>query len=230
MSRTISLLAASAALLAIFTSVVSGSPTFYTDEAAFDANFPAPQVINFAGVAPPGARVDVLPTMYPGISFVPDDIPRMLFTSATFVGPFVPGTAPFDFVTTEHFGADLDIRFSQPVAAVGLHVSLLTRSLDDDGGPALLALFPPPTGTTTVSIDSRDIQASGVGTFDTFFGFSGYGPIGSISIRTDRILGANQVVAIGDLKYANIPEPSTLALGLLGALGAYLLARGRHAS
>jgi hypothetical protein len=107
--------------------------------------------------------------------------------------------------------------FSSPIGEVGFTV--LSRSADR-------------TVTATVTYDDGSNGSvgpftvkAGDGTFDTFFGFAA--PVGR-TIKSLQVGPGNTTdfVVLDDVAFVTVPEPGTVAIGVVGALG--LLGRRRR--
>lgn len=188
-----------------------GSPLFFTDELSFDTAHPGLPIIDFEGIASPGTLSSITPGFFSGVTFTAQD-PKV--ASATFTNSNFPGTSPSDFFFEDRWGSSIGLTFAPDITAVGFNIALGTRGSTDSGGPVVLEVY---NGLNL--LETQNINVSGLSTFDSFAGFSHLGPLNDLSII---INSEDHWIALDNLRFSAIPEPSTLLLlgtGLIAAVG-----------
>lgn len=136
---------------------------------------------------------------------------RFVVVDGGFVSPNTNGSPSAYLIHDYAFEDGFEINFSHPIQSFSARVAVLTRSSPDPGDVIRVQWF-----REDLQLSDRLETVSGLGAFDSTI--SDVGLAAATRLRIELVNNDLQSIAIDDLRFTLIPEPSSLAMTLFASV------------
>jgi len=207
----------SALLIAVSAVASSAQADIFTDTTVFSTANPSLTTIDFEGLAAPGDFTGNSDSFYNSLGIELSTPNAGLNTVVS--GPGGSFSFASSSLTSNAFGASIEIGFTNDVSAVGFNVAVMDFATFQPGS-VIVDVF---NGSTL--IETQSFSTAAFSSFTSFIGFSNLGS-NITSILVTPVGSSFSQLAIDNLSFNTVqvvpvPTAALAGLGLLGSMGAY---------